>query len=84
MKRESVQSQYDWSTRRPSVALIEAISVIENVEPTDLPVTLSDHIDPEALNALTTNDSRVTISFLLDEYRVHVNGDGLVITYPSD
>lgn len=76
---EMFQDQYDWSTERPSGAVIEAISDIENTEPIDLPVTLYHHIDPEALDALVTNDSRVTVSFTVGKYQIHIEGNRLVI-----
>lgn len=76
----AVHGQYDWSTSRPSIAVINAIAALENVDPTDLSVILHNHIDPEALDALVATDSHITISFTLNEYRVKIDGDKLVIT----
>ena len=75
----TVQDHYDWSTERPSSAVIEAISDVENTDPIDLSVTLFEHIDPEALDALVTNDSRVTVSFTVGDYQVHIEGNSVVI-----
>ena len=76
---ETVQYRYDWSTERPSGAVIEAISDVENTDPIDLPVTLYDHIDPEALDALVTTDSRVGVSFSVGDYQVHIEGTELIM-----
>jgi hypothetical protein len=77
---ELINSQYDWSTNRPSVAVVTAIAALENVEPVDLPVTLYDHISPEALDALVATNSPVTISFHLEEYYIQIDRNSLVIT----
>lgn len=79
--KESIQAQYDWSTIRPSLAVVNAISSIENAEPIDLSITLYDHINPEALDTLVIDDSNITISFTLNEYRIRIDGNRLVITY---
>ncbi|WP_394742764.1 HalOD1 output domain-containing protein [Natronococcus roseus] len=76
----AVHGQYDWSTSRPSIAVINAIAALENVEPTDISVALHNHIDPEALDALVATDSHITISFTRNEYRAWIDGDKLVIT----
>jgi hypothetical protein len=76
---ELINSQYDWSTSRPSVAVVTAIAGLENVESVDLPATLNDHINPDALDALAATNSPVTISFHLDEYRIQIDGDNLII-----
>ena len=72
---EIFQEQYDWSTERPSGAVIEAISEVENTDPIELPVILYEYIDPEALDALVTTDSNVSVSFTVGEYRVHIEGN---------
>jgi hypothetical protein len=76
----AVHGQYDWSTSRPSITVINAIAALENVEPTDLSMTLHNHIDPEALDELVTTDSHITISFTLNEYPAWIDGDKLAIT----
>jgi len=82
---ESVQSQYDWSNSTPSEAVINAIASLEGVEPTALPVelgtTLYDHVDPDALNTLVTGDNPHTISFIVDEYKIQIDGNTMVICY---
>jgi Halobacterial output domain 1 len=65
----------------PSVAIIQAIAIIENTQPMNLPdeceFTLYDHIDPEALDRLVTANTRndVTIDLYIQsehEYVVQV------------
>lgn len=81
----SVQSQYDWSNVNPSIAVIDAISSMMNVDPTTLSketgTTLFDHVDPEALDTLVTDDEPVSISFTVDEYRIRIEGSELVVFY---
>ncbi|MDG5762126.1 hypothetical protein QA600_22695 [Natronococcus sp. A-GB1] len=77
---ESIQGQYDWSTRNPSTVVVNAIAVLENVEPCDLSSPLNDYINPDALDEVVSGDSRVVVSFVVDGYRVRVDGDGVVIT----
>ncbi|QLG27156.1 hypothetical protein HUG10_06180 [Halorarum halophilum] len=61
----------------PSIAVIEAIAAVENVEPDDLAfgggLPLSEYIDPDALDSLVTHDD-VTISFTVAEYRIRIDG----------
>ena len=55
-------------------------AILENVDPTDLPITLHDYVDPESLDALMTNSSCLTISFTVDEYQIRITGNDLLIT----
>lgn len=78
-----VKNQSDWSENAPSRAVIEAISAVENVEPTslseELGTTLFNHVDPEALDRLVTADTDITIAFTFAEYRVRIDGNTLSI-----
>jgi len=82
---ESVQSQYDWSNIAPSKAIVKAIASIENVEAIDLPEvldsTLYDHVDPEALDLLLSDDDHILVSFTMGEYKVQIDGGTLKISY---
>ena len=73
----------DWAKTRPSVAIVEAISSLENSTPTDLPTThgivLSDAIDPEALDTLVTTGEPLLLSFSVDGYDVQITGNTLII-----
>ncbi|WP_121744874.1 HalOD1 output domain-containing protein [Natronorubrum halophilum] len=81
---ESIQSQYDWSYIAPSEAVIDAIACLEDVESVALSVqldtTLYDHIDPESLDTLVTGCSTLSISFIVDEYKIQINGNTLIIS----
>lgn len=63
---------------------MEAIAALERVHSTalhmDPGITLYDYVDPEALDALVTNDSDVSISFSINEYTIHIDGNMLTIT----
>ena len=41
--------------------------------------TLYDHVDPESLDALIDGEGHVTLSFLIDDYRVRIDGEELTI-----
>lgn len=59
--------------RRPSEAVIEVVSAIEDVEPTDL-TPLYTRVDPDALDSLCANEG-------LDAHpTVRFNYEGLVVT----
>lgn len=83
-----IEHQYDNETP-PSIAIVRAIAVIENVPPmnstTDLGVRLYDHIDPTALDQLvdTENDGvDVTIDFTIQnghQYAVQVQDTGRLV-----
>ena len=82
---EPVCGRYNWSDTSPSLAVVDAIAVVEDVEPTDLHQTLGttlyDQLDPEALDSLVTSASHVTISFTIGEYRIRIDGDELAISF---
>ena len=78
-------STYNWSNTTPSIAVIDAIAAIENVEASDLEGSLDaplfNYIDPEALDRLVTSDSQITVSFTFGEYHVLIDGDELSVSY---
>lgn len=80
----SVQEHHDWSETSPSTAVMEAIAALEHVHSTDLHmdpgITLYDYVDSEALDALVTNDNDVCISFPVNEYNIHIDGNMVTIT----
>ncbi|UTF55878.1 HalOD1 output domain-containing protein [Natronosalvus rutilus] len=82
---ESVQTRYDWSDVDPSMAVINALASLEDVRPVNLSDevdgTLYDFVDPEALDALVTDKSTISISFMITEYEVHIDGDKLQVYY---
>ncbi|MFC4437890.1 MULTISPECIES: HalOD1 output domain-containing protein [Natrialbaceae] len=79
-----IEHQYDTDTP-PSTAIVQAIAAIEDVDPTDfqtdLGIRLYDHIDPEALNRLITNNgdiATVTVDLTLHNdhrYAVQIHDD---------
>ena len=81
---------YNWSDTAPSLAAVEALASIENVEPTELvtelEVTLYDYVDPNALDTLVQNgdSNSVTITFDVDSYRFQFEGDELIVTEVTD
>lgn len=80
---ESIHGRYDWSRTPPSYAVVDAVAALENVEPTDpstsLGVTLFEHVDPEALDAIVEGGDDVALSFAMGDYAVRIDGADLTI-----
>ncbi|OTF02682.1 HalOD1 output domain-containing protein [Halorubrum sp. SD612] len=67
----------------PSLAVVEAIAELADVDPIDLRdegVVLYDHVDPDALNELVSGrtDTDVDVSITVAEYDVRVDPDAAV------
>ena len=83
-----IDYRYDGDTP-PSVAIVQAIAAIEDVDPmdspTDLGITLYDHVDPTALDRLVTGnsgDSAVSVDLTVHndyQYDVRVQGTGRLV-----
>lgn len=83
-----IEHQYDADVP-PSIAIVQAIAAIEDVDPTDFQtdpgIRLYDQIDPEALNRLVTNNSdvaTVTVDLTLHndhQYAVQIHDDGQLV-----
>ncbi len=69
----------------PSIAVIDALASLEDVRPVNLSDeiggTLCDFVDPEALDALVTDENAISISFTITEYEVHIDEDKLQVYY---
>lgn len=84
---EVTRADYDWSSTSPSVAVIEAIAVLEDVTPlavrTELETSLYEHVDPGALDAILDSDRGypVTVTFTVDDYTVRLESHGLLVVY---
>lgn len=78
-----VRQSYDWSETPPSIAVLRALAAVEGVPPTDLHteagITLYDTVDLEALDALVTHESDVSVSFRVGEYVVLIEDDVLTV-----
>lgn len=77
----------------PSIAIVQAIAAIENVDPMESPaalgVRLHDHVDPDALDRLVTADgvAAVTVDLHLQnghEYAVQVRETGQIVVQRPD
>ncbi|ADB62090.1 hypothetical protein Htur_3226 [Haloterrigena turkmenica DSM 5511] len=87
-----VEHQYDGDTP-PSIAIVRAIAVIEDVDPMDSPaelgLTLFDHVDPTALDRLvaeTPGRSTVTVDLTIHTdhyYCVRIRGNHLIVEKAS-
>lgn len=82
-----VEHQYDSETP-PSIAIVRAIAVIEDVDPMDSPtelgITLHDHVDPTALDRLVTETDTSSVSVELTihndyRYSVQVRDTGQIV-----
>lgn len=78
-----IRQSYDWSETPPSIAVLRALAAIEDVPPTALHteagIRLYDTVDLEALDALLTHQSDVSVSFRVGEYTVLVEDDLLTV-----
>lgn len=74
---KTIQHECDWSKIEPSYAIIEAVAAIEGVEPMmlsdELDTTLYDQVNIESLNGLVTADQDISISFIFERYRIHID-----------
>ncbi|MFC4542045.1 HalOD1 output domain-containing protein [Halosolutus amylolyticus] len=81
----TVQSHYDWSTTRPSHAIVDAVATVEDTTPIDLAhergIALYDHVDPEALDAIVggDRDSTVSVTFDIDHVQVTIETSGRLV-----
>ena len=65
----------------PSLAVVEAIAELADVDPADLSdegVVLYEHVDPDALNALVSDRSDADVSLTVAGYDVRVGPDSAV------
>ena len=77
-----------------SIALVESICAIENVDPTDLPTgsgfVLHDHVDPTALDSLVgdgTGDGTTVVSIEIvteKTYAVDICDDGRIVIHHGE
>ena len=85
-----IEHTYDAETP-VSVAIVQAIAALENVDPVASPgnlgFTLYDHVDPTALDAVVgdgTGSGDVVVTFDVADYLVRVEDTGrLVVDYSS-
>ncbi|MDY7080850.1 MAG: HalOD1 output domain-containing protein [Halobacteria archaeon] len=82
-KQEKIE--YNWSATKPSVAIVEAISVITNQKPEDIE-PLYNRMDAEAMDDLILsareNSTDLQVSFKHDGVDILVNSDGEIHIRP--
>lgn len=81
-----IDHTYDEATPA-SIAVIQAIAAVEDLDPMDVEFTLYDHVQPDALDMLVGHESatgNVEISFTIDGYRVRVRDTGEVTVREDD
>ncbi|WP_436344762.1 HalOD1 output domain-containing protein [Natronorubrum sp. FCH18a] len=66
-----------------SIAIIRSIAAIENVDPTELEITLYDYVNPEALDQLIEHEGTgsTEITFTVRGYYVHVHDTGEITVH---
>ncbi|MFC4437891.1 MULTISPECIES: HalOD1 output domain-containing protein [Natrialbaceae] len=80
-----VQRTDDWSATKPSIAVINALATVKNVDPAELTtecgITLYDYVDPEALDVLVRNQrsEQAIVSFAIDRYQIRFESDELIV-----
>ncbi|WP_255196534.1 HalOD1 output domain-containing protein [Halorarius litoreus] len=84
-----IQAEFDWSSLAPSIAVIEAVAIAADREPTALD-PLHEAVDTDALNALLTprekhpTDGITTVSFEFAGRTVTVQSNGEVVVRPGE
>lgn len=78
-----IRQSYDWSETPPSIAVLRALAAIEGVPPRDLhdeaDIMLYETVDLEALDALLTHQSDISVSFRVGEYTVLLDDELLTV-----
>ena len=82
---EVVQTREDWSSPIPTVAILDAVSDVENVSPLELDFVLYNHIDPEALDSLvsTRQGDGVEIQFSIGGRSVRIDAETITISHEN-
>lgn len=81
---EPVRTRYEWSSTRPSTAVVESVASAVGRDPEAIG-PLYGSIDPDALNALMLSDGgATTISVTFADCRVVVRGSGEVVVHTAD
>ena len=82
---ETVRIEHARDDISPSLAVVEAIADLADVDPTALAdeagIVLYDHVDPDALDSLAADRpaANVDVSFSVDDYRVSVSDTDVVV-----
>ena len=81
-----VHARDGWSSPVPTVAVLDALSTIEDVSPLELDFVLYDHVDPEALDSLVTDhrSDGVVIQFSVAGHHVRIDAETITITSETD
>lgn len=79
---DTVSATYDWSSVRPSTAVVEVYAVATNQDPSTVE-PLFDFVDPDALDTLVRSNGAASaddtvVSFTLSGRRITVDGSGTV------
>ena len=83
-----IEIAYNTGFTAPSTAVVEAIASIEDVCPIELStsgrLTLTDYVDPDALDQLFTGEDvdDIMISFSIDEYTVWIRKGKIRVRTP--
>jgi hypothetical protein len=82
--REPVlETEFDWDSTSPSVAVVKAVASLENKEPSNLDWTMYEYVDTEALNEMLRSNPEYDIHVELDveQYEVELNDEGCIRLY---
>lgn len=83
-----IQAEFDWSAKAPSNAVVEAVAIASDREPTAVE-PLYESVDPDALDALVgsngtdSEDGEASVSFEHAGHVVTVHSDGSVVVRPG-
>lgn len=81
-----VHARDSWSSPVPTLAVLDALSEIEDVSPLELDFLLYDHVDPEALDSLVSEqrDGGVEIQFSVGGRYVRIDAESITISHENN
>lgn len=79
---EAYRATFDADGVAPSVAAVEAVSAVADVDPTDLPPLYS-VVDPDALDTLLEGGGPVDVVFELAGHHVRLDSGRVVVRPPE-
>lgn len=82
-----MRHEYDWSTTKPSTAVVRSVALAADRDPRDLEI-LQQVVDTDGLDAImkadSTDSSGPSIMFGFAGYEVTVHSDGFLVVRPAE
>ncbi len=81
-----VHARDGWTSPVPTIAILDALSEMEDVSPLELDYLLYDYVDPEALDSLVLDrrGNGVEIQFSVGGRHVRIDAESITISREND